>query len=405
MKLDQASVARLVLPPGRSELRIFDEDLPGFGVRLRAGGKRTWIVQYRNAGGKTQTATLGSTAVVTAARARQAAKQNLADITLGGDPQAKKAELRARAAETLEAVATRFLSHQQERLKARSYEQVETHLTKHWAPLNGLSIHEITRRNVAAHLGKIAAERGPFAANRARTTLSGLFTWAMKEGVVDANPVLGTNRKADEKARNRVLADAELVAIWNACRDDDYGRIVRLLILTGQRRDEVGDMAKSEVSLAARKWNIPRERTKNGRAHEVPLPDLALGILEPAILREGREKRDLIFGDGVGGFSGWSKAKAAIDERIAEATGAAPTPWRLHDLRRTAATQMAELGVLPHVVEAVLNHVSGHKAGVAGVYNLALYAAEKRRALDLWAAHVEAIVAGRAASNVIPLKA
>ena len=178
-----------------------------------------------------------------------------------------------------------------------------------------------------------------------------------------------------------------------------------MLILTGQRRDEVGDMAKSEVSLAARKWNIPRERTKNGRAHEVPLPDLALGILEPAILREGREKRDLIFGDGVGGFSGWSKAKAAIDERIAEATGAAPTPWRLHDLRRTAATQMAELGVLPHVVEAVLNHVSGHKAGVAGVYNLALYAAEKRRALDLWAAHVEAIVAGRAASNVIPLKA
>jgi len=399
--VDQASVARLELPPGRSELRVFDEDLPGFGVRLRAGGKRTWIVQYRNASGKTQTATLGSTAVVNATRARQAAKQNLANITLGGDPQAKKAEQRARAAETLGAVATRFLRHQQERLKDRSFEQIETHLKKHWAPLDGLPVHEITRRTVAARLGEIAAERGPFAANRARTTLSGLFTWAMKEGLVDANPVLGTNRQADEQARDRVLSDAELVAIWKACRDDDHGRIVRLLILTGARRDEVGDMAKAEISLDARKWNIPRERTKNSRAHELPLSDLAIGILKPATLREGREERELIFGDGAGGFSGWSKAKAAIDERI----GAAAAPWRLHDLRRTAATRMADLGVLPHVVEAVLNHVSGHKAGVAGVYNRALYAAEKRRALDLWAAHIEAIVAGRPASNVIPLKA
>ncbi len=269
---------------------------------------------------------------------------------------------------------------------------------------------------MAAHLGEIAAERGPFAANRARTTLSGLFSWAMKEGLVDANPVLGTNLQADEQPRDRVLSDAELVAIWNASRDDDYGRIVRLLILTGARRDEAGDMAKSEVDLGGRKWSIPRERTKNGRAHEVPLSDLAISVLKPAISREGREERDLIFGDGAGGFSGWSKAKAAIDERIEMAKaavrkGAEETkrqkaiPWRLHDLRRTAATGMAELGVLPHVVEAVLNHVSGHKAGVAGVYNWATYAPEKRQALDLWAAHIEALLAGKPASNIIPMKA
>ena len=300
---------------------MFDDKLSGFGLRLRAGGKRTWIIQYR-VGAKQRRKTLGSADKIRAAQAREKARSELADVQLGGDPQAKKTEQRARAAETLGAVAARYLRRQQGRLKDRSFEQVETHLTKHWEPLNGLSIHEITRRNVAAHLGEIAAERGPFAANRARTTLSGLFSWAMKEGLVDANPVLGTNRQADEQARDRVLSDAELVAVWNASRDDDYGRIVRLLILTGARRDEVGDMAKSEVDLGARKWSIPRERTKNGRAHEVPLSDLAIEILEPAMLREGREGRDLIFGDGAGGFSGWSKAKVAIDERIEKASAA-----------------------------------------------------------------------------------
>jgi integrase len=344
--------------------------------------------------------------VVTAARARQVAKQNLANITLGSDPQAQKSEQRARAAETLGAVAARFIRYQRARLKARSFESVETHLTKHWAPLNGLPIHQISRRALAARLGEIAAERGPIAANRARTTLSGLFTWAMKEGLVDANPVIGTNRQADEQARDRVLADAELVAIWTACRDDDYGRIIRLLLLTGQRRDEVGAMEKSEVDLGARKWSIPSARTKNGRGHEVPLPDLAIGILKAAIEREGREHRKLIFGDAdQSSFSGWSAAKVALDQRIEEMSGKRPTPWRLHDLRRTLATRMADLGVLPHVIEAVLNHVSGHKAGVAGVYNRALYAAEKRQALDLWAAHIEALLAGRRASNVIAMKA
>jgi integrase len=401
MKLDQAAT-RLQLPAGKSELIVFDDKLSGFGLRLR-GDKRTWIIQYR-VGKQQRRQTLGSAEKIPAARAREAARGRLADVQLGSDPQAEKAKQRARAAETLGAVADRFLAYQRAKLKSRSFEQVETHLTKHWAPLAGLSIHEISRRVVAARLGQIAAERGPFAANRARTTLSGLFTWALKEGLVDANPVLGTNLQADERARDRVLEDAEVAAIWKACRDDDYGRIVRLLILTGARRDEVGNMAKSEISFASRKWNIPIERTKNGRAHELPLSDLAIETLEVAI-SEGRESRSLIFGDGAGGFSGWSKAKLAIDRRIKATTGAPAMPWRLHDLRRTTATRMADLGVLPHVIEAVLNHVSGHKAGVAGIYNRALYPNEKRQALDLWAAHIEALLDGGVASNIVPMRA
>jgi integrase len=412
MKLNQKNVAGLALPPDKLEKRFFDDDLPGFGLRLRAGGKRTWIVQYRSAGGKNQTLTIGDAAVLDASPARQEAKQRLANITLGGDPQAEKAEQRARAALTFGAVATRFLDAARRKiengddkaLKPRSLESVEGHLAKHWAPFNSLPIHSIERRNVAARLGEIAAERGLYAGNRARSTLSVLFTWAIGEGLVDTNPVLGTNKPMEkEPPRERVLEPAELVAAWNACRDDDYGRIVRLLVLTGQRRDEIGSIGKSEISVGARCWNIPRERTKNSRAHEVPLPDLAIEILKPAMLREGREDRDLIFGDGLRAFSGWSKAKLSLDRRIEQATGTKPEPWRLHDLRRTAATRMVDLGVLPHVVEAVLNHVSGHKAGVAGVYNRALYAPEKRRALDLWAAHIEALLAGKLASNVIPM--
>src|SRR5262249_29148016 len=152
------------------------------------------------------------------------------------------------------------------------------------------------------------------------------------------------------------------------------------------RRDEVGAMAKSEIDLTGRKWSIPSMRTKNSLSHEVPLSDPALAILKQATKRERIADRDLIFGETGRGFSGWSKARAALEKRLAEQTKKKVAEWRLHDLRRTVATRMAELGVQPHIIEAVLNHISGHKAGVAGIYNRAQYAPEKRQALDLWAA-------------------
>jgi integrase len=206
----------------------------------------------------------------------------------------------------------------------------------------------------------------------------------LREGLVLSNPVIGTNKPTEERSRDRVLSQDELAAVWRACREDDYGRIVRLLILTGQRREEVGAMAETEIDAARALWTLPGERTKNRLPHEVPLSRPVLAILEKHPRRSGRT---LIFGEGIGGFSGWGKAKAALDARMAGA-GAVIAPWRLHDLRRTVATGIAEIGVPPHIVEAVLNHVSGHKAGVAGVYNRALYTAEKRNALDAWARHV-----------------
>ena len=412
MKFDDKTVAALTLLAGKSERIEFDDDLPRFGVRLRAGGSAKWIVQYRVGRGQRRV-TIGSVGVVDAAAARSAAKKALAKVELGQDPQAAKVEQRVKAAETFDHYAKLFLAAKKGAVRPRHYSGLETFLTKHWSTFDGRSVHAITKRDIAARLTEIAAERGPVAANRAQTALGSFFAWLIGEGVIDVNPVVGVNKKGAEKSRDRVLSDEELVDVWRACRDDDHGRILRLLILTATRRDEVGNMAKGELDLAGRKWTLPGERTKNHREHELPLSDLALGILKQAV--DGREAA-AVFGDAakaqggaVKGFSGWSKAKAALDKRIAQAraeAGLEPmAAWTVHDLRRTADTRMHDLGVLPHIVEAVLNHVSGHKAGVAGRYNKATYAPEKCQALDMWAAHIEALVAGAPASNVVALRA
>lgn len=383
MRLTRPALAHLALPPGRSEHIVFDDTLPGFGVRIRAGGKRVWIAQYR-IGQKQRRVTIGSVETLDPDQARRAAKSILAKVHLGSDPQASKTEAKARAHLTLGAMIEPYLEFASRRLKARTFVETSRYLRVSWKPLHSLAIEKITRRTIALQLSELALASGPIAANRARIALSSFFTWSMREGLADTNPVVGTNRPTEERSRDRVLTNDELARIWAACREDDYGRIVRLLILTGQRREEVGGMAWDELDLDQGRWSIPRERTKNGLPHDVFLTEPAIYILRN---QPRRENRSLVFGDAVGPYQGWSKAKAALDKRILK-SGAPLAAWRLHDLRRTAATRMAEMSVLPHVIEAVLNHASGHMAGVAGVYNRATYATEKLIALERWADHV-----------------
>ena len=404
MKLTAATLQKLKLSPGTADKIFFDDGLSGFGLRVRDGGKRTWIAQYR-VGTKQRRVTLGTVENLDAQAARQRAKDVLSKVHLGGDPQTEKAERRAQASVTVGVMVERYLAERAaKRLKPRSFEEVERHLKKHWSALSGLPIRSVTRSDVAAQLGRIAKDNGPFASNRARAALSAFFSWAIGEGLVDATPVLGTNKATEEISRDRVLSGEEFAAIWNEAGGGDYGAIVRLLILTGQRREEVGGMLWSEIDLDKRVWRIDAERTKNGLAHDVPLSSPAVEILRA---RE-RSRRALVFGSREGPFQGWSNAKSGLDRRVVtrlRETGAdgALKPWRLHDIRRTVATRMADLGVQPHVIEAVLNHISGHKAGVAGVYNRATYGAEKRHALDLWGEHVASLAGGRE-SNVVPLR-
>jgi len=353
--------------------------------------------------------------------ARKEAKRLLGVAAAGRDPQAAKKEARTQAADRLDKVADLYLKHAKRSLKPRSYVETERHLLKNWKPLHSVSVFHLTRRQVAERLTNIATARTPLIAARARAALSAMFNWAIREGFdIATNPVFGTNRPAEPKSRNRVLADSELAEIWAACRDDDYGRIVKLLILTGQRRDEVGGMCWSEIDKEKRLWTIPAARTKNNREHAVPLSEAVLQLVAAS---PARAERDLIFGDGPRregdrhrGYSGWSKSKKALDRRILEARNKAAaeleqavsktkglSDWRLHDLRRTSATVMADrLGVLPHIVEAILNHVSGHRAGVAGVYNRARYEAEMRVALERWSEHVSALVGASATRHARP---
>jgi integrase len=290
-------------------------------------------------------------------------------------------------------VVHEYLEHRAEKMKPRTLEGCRLHLLKHFEPLHRLPLRKIDRAMVAAELRTIAKERGDVAANRGRSSRSAFFGWAVGEGIVGANPVVGTNKQSENASRERVLTDAELVAIWNAAPAGDYGHIVKLLMLTGQRRDEIANLRWSEVGDD--QIALPAARTKNSRPHDVPLSPMARSVLDEAL---EVDERDNVFGRGQAGFSGYSKAKQRLDE------AAGVTGWTLHDLRRTAATRMADLGVQPHVIETVLNHISGHKSGVAGVYNRSSYAPEKRAALDLWGTHIQTLLAKADGANVTKLR-
>jgi integrase len=389
MKLTKVNIAKVVVPPGKTEIIEFDDDVPGFGLRIRVGGSVTWIFQYRQ-GSKQRRLSLGSASAITAQNARERASELHARVRLGQDPAGEKIESRTRAVETLGSILRPFLVVKKAALKPRSYEQVERHLLMHAKRLHGLQTTAIDRRAIATLLTELAANNGAALANSVRASLSAFFSWAMREGLADSNPIIGTNKAVVTKARDRVLSDDELILIWSALPDSDYGDIVRLLALTGQRREEIGSLRWSEVNLDKALISLPAERTKNGKPHDIPLSGAALAILKD---RPHLAGRDYVFGTGANGYLGFSNYKLALDARIA-AKGTV-SPWRLHDLRRTVSTRMHdELGIAPHIVEAVLNHVSGHRAGVAGVYNRALYAKEKAVALARWAEHLGAIISG-----------
>jgi integrase len=382
-----------------------NEAVKGFGVR-RQRGDAVYVTKYRTFG-RQRFVTIGRHGSPwTPDLARREAKRLLGLVAAGKDPQTDKAEAKAKAADTLGKVAKSYLEYAKKKQKPRSYAETERHLLINWKPLHPDSIFHIQRRHIAARLAEIESERGAVSAARARAALSAMFNWAVREGFnIPGNPVFGTNRPAEPKSRKRVLTDDELAEIWTACRDDDHGRITKLLLLTGQRRDEVGGMHRTEIDETKKLWTIQSVRTKNHQEHVVPLSDSALAIISASPRIKDREhlfgggpRRD---GDEHRGFSGWSKAKAALDERILQTRRQAdprakPLPWRLHDLRRTCATVMADrLGVQPYIVEAVLNHITGHKSGVAGVYNRARYEIEVRAALTKWADHVAVITTDR----------
>jgi integrase len=388
LKLTQSAINKLAPPPGKNDAIFFDDSVHGLGLRAHSGGKRSWIFQFK-IGSKQRRITFGTSPSMSLAAAQKTAAELHAQVLLGNDPAAAKSDGRRRAADTMEAVLRLYLPEKRQGLAPGSYVATERHLLTYAKPLHGLGVASITRRDIGTLLAEIAASSGNPSANFARASLSAFFAWCMMRGLIDQNPVIGT-MIAKMEPRTRVLSLPELAAVWKACNEDAYGAIVRLLILTGQRREEIGGSRLEEVGEEV--IALPAGRAKNRRAHIIPLSSPAQEILSGR--NEYRSGSAFVFGQKP--FTSWSRGKALLDTEL----GNKLAPWTLHDLRRSVATGMAELGIAPHIVEAVLNHVSGHKAGIAGVYNRAAYEKEKRVALATWAEHVLAAVEGRAATIV-----
>jgi integrase len=380
MRLTDAAIAALKVPDDRAEIIVFDSDLSGFGIRVRRGGSKRFVYQYK-LNGTNRRVTFKEENVK---RARAAAQILAAKVTLGSDPAREKDKAHEAAGDTFKRCLDRYLARPQGRRRERTLLEIRRHLERNLAPFHRLHIKTIDRRRIADELARLTIENGAVQSNRTRSSLSAFLNWCVGEGYIDVNVAAQTN-KHEEIARNRVLSDAELRTIWNALPEQsDYCDLIRLLILTGQRLREIANLSWPEVDLDKATITLPPSRTKNHRNHIIPLSAPALEILK----QRERNERELVFGNGTHGFSGFSKAKRLLDERAK-----LKDPWVVHDIRRSVATHWAEkLGIHPWIIEAVLNHVSGHKGGIAGVYNKAVYEVQAREAINSWGTYVSELV-------------
>ena len=363
----------------------FDEKAPGFFLRTyKSGAPAVFGVKY-SVGGKPRRMNLGRATPETLASMRELAETVRAKAKLGQDTLGEQQVARAKPrTATLGKVVPMYLKARKDDLRERSYGFAHMYLTKHWKPLHGMAIDEIKRKDVVRVVDDIAEKRGRVAADRARTALSTFFMWAIDRSYVENNPTMHIKERAPSGSRERVLSEDELVAVWKACEDDDFGKIVKLLILTGCRKREISDLIWPEVNFDKCEITLPGARVKNAHAFIIPLCDQALEVVHSVL---AIAEQDRLFSS----FS-WSRYKKEMDQRLHPKMA----PWVLHDIRRSFVTHMGENSFAPpHVIEALVNHVSGTKAGVAGIYNKATYAVEKRQAIALWGQHVDNLVSGR----------
>ena len=396
----------------------WDTDLPGFGLMVTRTGAKSYILQYRmgGRGSKTKRYTIGKHGPLTPDQARAEAKRLLGQVSAGTDPAAEKAAAREpKVGKTVADAVELFLVRHAGQLRTadRLRRMIDTDILPKWGCRETVSIR---RADVIELLDQIADSGRPVQANRTFSVIRKFFNWCLERGIVETTPCSGVRAPSAEHSRDRVLDDDELRRLWIASGGMPYpfGPWVRLLILTGQRRDEVAGMRWSELDLGAGMWALPKERTKNGRAHDVPLTASIVDILS-GLPRDGS---DFVFSTtGKTAVSGYSKAKIVIDKSVRAALkkeaverGDKPDavqplqPWVFHDFRRTVATNLAKIGIPVHVVERLLNHVSGTVSGIAAVYNRHSYIDERRQALEAWATRLDQIVRGTPA-NVVTLAA
>jgi integrase len=417
-KLTQAAVERLKAPE-KGRVEYWDSLLRGFGVRISAPqlgkskdtARRTWQVMYRVKGtGKLVRETLGAVAMIpNVGEARERARESMLKARGGINPVAERRRAEEAATEklpdTFKAIAERYLErYAKKQTKPTTWRelkrQLEVDVFPKWADR---PIGLITRQDVAELLDGIIDRGSPVQANRQLARLRTLFKWAIDEEIISSDPTAKVRKVIKEQARDRALSDDEIRLFWAGCDKLGwpFGPLYQLLLVTAQRRDEVANLEWSELDLDKRLWVLPRERAKNDRAHAVHLSELAIEIIEALPKIGGADPRFVFTSTGHTPVSGFSRSKEALDRWMGELAGAAIEPWILHDLRRSAATGMARLNIAPHVVDKVLNHVSGTIRGVAAVYNRFDYAEERRAALESWGRYIENLIRQTPANIVL----
>lgn len=377
--------------PLHGQVEYADQIVPGLRVRVGASGQKTFILRKR-VGGQPRNITIGRFGPrCSLLDARRKARQMINDIEAGSDPSKEAKQSRQLASQTIRNMLPDYLAFKASR---RRVEETERIFNRNVLPEIGDRLADsVTRGDVTRLVDKVA-RKAPVQARNVCAQLSAFYTWALPRlDRLTSNPCRDAGRPPAPKARDRVLSDAELAALWEALGDEQepWTSAIRLLILTGQRRNEVYSAEWTEFDIEQRIWTIPAVRAKNGKTHIVPLSDFAVKIIRGLERTKGTPKLFPAKSRPHNGPSGFSKVQARLRSALGKRLGDVDE-WRLHDLRRTVATGLQRIGVRLEVTEAVLNHVSGSQSGIVGVYQRYNFSTEKRLALDAWADEVQRIL-------------
>jgi integrase len=408
MKFLEGCASKIQVPAGKNEVVVFDETRPGFGIRKFADRRAVYFVRFTGANGARRKLVLSPCTPGILSAMRRRAAEIIADAKRGHDPLVDKKNRREAAVRAREhsvgVLIEQYLLKRRTDLKPRTFREIDRHLRKHWAPLHDYGVRNLTRAELVKVIDGIAMGSGRTAADRAKAALSTFLGWCLERELIDANPVAGIKQRTQSGPRERVVSEQELVAIWRASNNNDYGWIIRLLMLTGQRREEIGGLMWDEIDFDKRQIILPGRRTKNGREHIIPLSDAAITILQGV---SPRLNRDLVFGIGVGGFSGWSKSKERLDDRILRTLGGAlyaeflrhvakrgkkesdriakelkhtsadalrasiMKPWTVHDLRRSFATHCSDHDFAPRMSSKPLSIIKAARRPASSAFIIA----------------------------------
>jgi integrase len=354
---------RALKPPAKGHIVLWDKSITGFGVRCSQGGTKSFFLMYGTARARYQ---IGRVGIITLAEARELARKFLAQRTLGK---------RDNPTLNFEDGIAVFLESQSERIRPSTMRDYKRILDTHFKPkLKGKSLTELQTHHLTAIIDKLLPTKAE--CNYAFAVARRFFRWAVSRRYLAHSPLEGIGLPTKTETRERVLSAAEIVEVWRKALDTHFGRILKLCIITAQRRGELGAIREEWINKTDRTITFPASITKNRRPHTFPYPPIADPLLEGTGLLFPARGKDTP-------FNGWSKSKLALDKKLENVA-----PFTIHDLRRTTATQIAQF-TPPHIVERLLNHT---QQGTAPIYNRHAYIEEMRVAMNEWQTRLDQIL-------------